>query len=349
MDDAILVPTPDELPELNLRFQIPDEALVHSSVEVAIAQNEDLMARLKVALRRLTLAEQESFELKKALVDAQRQQQKGSHSREIAAQREQDLREQIKALETRIVSQKSMAKEIADLKSTISRHKKYQEKIRTQIKPYVQNLRVYSNSLLKEIQGLHSELREREAETAEINEAFTQLANERRMVEEQLQAEVSHLTSDYEKNLRLLKDEVSLLRGENARLELAAQKYDEMRLREDELENVIIALRREKEQSLSELRTREQDLLKELSMSRQQAIDFRLKAESLDETLRAERDQTARWESQSKTLEEQLATLRFLWQTQNHDLEKQKQSIESLEKLNAELSRQLQRLTTSQA
>ncbi len=57
------IPLPDELPKRNDFSHLPKEILKSSTVENLISQNEDLMARLKVSLRRLSLLENENQRL----------------------------------------------------------------------------------------------------------------------------------------------------------------------------------------------------------------------------------------------------------------------------------------------
>ena len=57
------IPLPDEMPSAYNYSHLPKEILKSSSVENLISQNEDLMTRLKVALRRLALFENENQKL----------------------------------------------------------------------------------------------------------------------------------------------------------------------------------------------------------------------------------------------------------------------------------------------
>lgn len=344
MEDTILIPTPDELPEASLRSMIPEEHTLHSSVETALAQNEDLMARLKVTLRRLTNTENENLELKKNITQLTRRMNSVDDDRAVWKSREQSLIEQIKAFEIRIVAQKSMSKEILDLKEKVSRYKKYQEKIRTQVKPYVQNLKNYADSLVREVQELHSELSRRENEVSELEEKAFNFETELRQIHEKHLLEVQRLTEHSEKSQQNLMSQNHHLQAEVGRLSAKAEKFDEMRLREDELENTLISLRRERETSLQEMRTREKELLNELGQARMKIIDLQTQNESWIEKNEVEKSERARLESQIVGLQEQMSSLRFMWSEQTEEMEKLRASQSSLEKLNAELSRQLNQL-----
>lgn len=345
MEDTILIPTPDEMPESSLRAMIPEEHTLHSSVEAALAQNEDLMARLKVTLRRLTNTENENIELKKSLGTLTRRVNSIDDDRAVWKSREQSLIEQIKAFEIRIVAQKSMSKDIMDLNEKIGRYKKYQEKIRTQVKPYVQNLKNYADSLVREVQELHTELSRRENEVSELEEKSFSLETELKQIHERHALEIQRLTEIAEKNHIDLSSQVGNLKTEVLRLSSKAEKFDEMRLREDELENTLISVKREREESLKELRSREQELLGELGLARMKIIDLQTKQSSLLEKNEVEKSERARLESQIVGLQEQMASLRFMWSSQTEEMEKLRASQSSLEKLNAELSRQLNQLT----
>lgn len=345
MEDTILIPTPDEMPETSLRSMIPEEHTLHASVETALAQNEDLMARLKVTLRRLTNTENENIELKKSLATMSRRLNSVDDDRQVWKERENQLVEQLRAFEVRVLSQKSMAKEMMDLKERLSRFKKYQEKIRVQVKPFVQNLKNYADSLVREVQELHSELTRKESDVAELEEKNFNLESELREIHEQHALQIQRLTSENEKERSQSLADLTLAQQELQRTLNKATQYDEMRAREDELENTLVAVRREREASLSELRAREQDLLKELGHSKIKIIELQTQQGSLSEKNQIAEGERQRLESQVQNLQEQMVSLRFMWNSQSAEMEKLRASQNSLEKLNSELSRQLNNMT----
>lgn len=345
MEDTILIPTPDQMPETNLRAMIPEEHTLHGSVETALAQNEDLMARLKVTLRRLTNTENENIELKKSLNTLNRRINSVDDDKAIWKERENTFLEQIKSFEIRVIAQRNLGKENLSLKEKVHRFKKYQEKIRTQVKPFVQNLKNYADSLVREVQELHAELFRSEAKVSELEEKNLHLKSRLEELSEQHLFQLQNLTEQSEKARQQTLVELETAKTEIARLNSKASKYDEMRLKEDELENSLVSLRRDREESLKSLREREQDLLKELGHSKMKIIDLQTAKASLTEKNEALAQERLRLESQISSLQEQMASLRFMWGSQDEEIQKLRASCVSLEKLNSELSRQLNQLT----
>ncbi len=345
MEDTILIPTPDQIPETSLRSLIPEEHTLHSSVEAALAQNEDLMARLKVTLRRLTNTENENIELKKAMNSLSRRVNAIDDDKAISKERESSLLEQIKAFEIRVLAQKSQGKEILDLKEKLARSKKYQEKIRTHVKPFVQNLKNYADSLVREVQELHAELSRRESDVSELEEKCFNFEAELTGIHESHAVQLRRLTENFEKTREHSSSELQNALHEVHRLQGRAVQYDQMRAKEDELENTLISVRRERELTIGELRAREQDLLKELGLSKIQIIDLQTTKSSLLEKMDVATQERARMESQIQSLQEQMSSVRFMWSTQTEEMDKLRASQISLERLNSELSRQLNQLT----
>lgn len=345
MDDAFFIPTPDQVPEATLRQQIPQEHSLHASVEAAISQNEDLMARLKVNLRRLTQTENENLELKKNLSNLNRRLNAIEDEKAVWKEHENNLCNQIKAFEIRTLAQRSLQKDLLATQEKLARYKKYQEKIRTQVKPFVQNLKNYSDSLVREVQELHAELTQREGQVAELEEKTFNLEQRLLNINEIHAHEVNLITETSERTISDLKSANETLRLENKRLVSRSEQFDEMRLKEDELENQIISMKRDFDKSMGELKAREQGLLQELGLSKMRILDNQNSVDSVQQKWEFEKNENSRLLSQINSLQEQLSSIRYMWTTQSEELEKAKQSQAALEKLNSDLSHKLCELT----
>jgi hypothetical protein len=119
------------------------------------------------------------------------------------------------------------------------------------------------------------------------------------------------------------------------------QSLDRTLERQDELENSVIALRRKKEEQekeLSELgakyRTQTSELRQNLTEREFEVADLKTSLESWKTLAQAS-------ESRKNELEEQLTSLRYMWTSKCEETEKLKVSLQSLEKINLDLSQKL--------
>lgn len=336
------VPTPDEIPAaMSNLSDIPLEIKRSATVEALISQNDDMIARLKVSLRRLAQLENENDRLRQihrvletknsALTDRDRVWEE---KESLWQTKERSLEEKIQDFRTRLPEYESLFEKV-------ERYKKYHERIKTQVKPFVQQLKTYADSLMLEIQKLNAELAAREAQIQSLRQDKTELQSELEKNRNQAESRQELLVNHYERLQAQALQEVRELQITIGKLELRAQAFDEVRAREDELTNVIVGLRRQKEDQYRDHTERENDLRAELAQIRSELTT--LKEAQMDQTrnFEAANGEKNRLINLNQQLEEQLGSLRYLWNTKSDELEKNRASLAALERLNADLSRQL--------
>ena len=130
---------------------IPKEHLKSSTVETLISQNEDLMLKFKTALRRLSTMEEQNQQLTEDHIELKRQNSILHDQTAVLKEKDQLWKGNFEQVETdrQLLSEKNL--HLQDQNSNhlleISRYQKYHEKIKTQVKPYLQQMRKYTGEL----------------------------------------------------------------------------------------------------------------------------------------------------------------------------------------------------------
>lgn len=336
------IPTPDQIPEnTDVTRDIPLEIKRSATVEALLAQNDDLMARLKVNLRRLTLLENDNERLRKAMLALEGQNHALADQRDIWEEKQNNWKEKERQLEDIVAEFQTRLPNYENMVEKVEQFKAYQERVRTQVKPFIHQLKSYAENLAAEVQKLNVELAEREADIKNLRERQVSAEAEIDRVRVQAESRQALLSEHHERLQQQAVLEIRELNAQVSRLESRCQDYDEQRAREAELTNVVVALRRQKEDLVRENQETEQTLRQEVGQLRAEVA--RLEATSNDEIQKSEalRTEHERHLSQNHQLQEQLSSLRYLWNAKTEECEKMKASMSSMERLNAELSRQL--------
>jgi len=320
-----------------------------SSVEALISQNEDLAARLKVSLRRLSVVENENEALR--IIEHEFKTENSSLSDQLLIWKEKETYWQQKnlKLETQMEALRSRFPELEQMEEKIERYQKYHEKIKTQVKPYIHQLKSFAQNLTSEVRRLTLEI---EAKDASVRTMEGQL----RDWEQIAQSEILHLTEEMSRQAENFAQEQARLTLQLAEKEEQIQQLTTKSLRLnasllkiDELENTLIALHHAKDKSEATLQQNQEVARQEIHQIRKDHLEMRLELEDLrkKEMLRSEelKKQTER----NLQLEEQLVSLRFIWKSKSDESNELSLRLESLEKLNQELSHRLNRARKGEA
>lgn len=333
--------------------QIPRDILKSTTVENLISQNEDLMSRLKVALRRLSTLELDNQKLSEESQSARMAQ--SALTDQVSVLKEKDFlwktkidqfedergvqTEKVKAL------QEQLQKAMADLE----RHQKYHDRIRTQVKPYLSQLKEYSKTQEAKNRTLQKEIEQRETQLHDIRHQMVELTKNSRSQVSLQEKKMHEMTSFYEAQLEKMQGEMRFLRDQVTELETKSVQLTKALERQDHLENELVEVTRSKEDQKNRLdreAIRLQERANELTRHNQ-----RLGIEHADLQLRvledSEKIQTL--ERQNTQLIEQLESLRYMWTAKNEECDKTKSALQSLEKLNLELSQKINDLRTEKS
>lgn len=320
---------------------IPRDLRKSGTVEALISQNEDLMARLKVNIRRMTSLEDENRALQQDLKDLNLSYSSVSDQMLVWREKERIWKDRHKQLENEVRVFQERFPEYQRLEAQVERLKRYQERVKSTIKPYLAQLKEYAQSLHKQVQALNQELTVKEAQTSNLDRQLQNQKEEKEQLARFYELNQNSLIEGFEKEKAALNKEVQTLLESNQALEAKTQSLDRSLERQDELENLVVSLRRNKEDFQKEVQA-------ELEHLRNSSRELKAKITENQLTigdLQAEREQlkaqTQAAISAREEMDEQMTSLRYMWTAKSEENEKLKISIASLEKLNLELSSKL--------
>ncbi len=323
--------------------------LKSSTVEALLAQNEDLMARVKVSMRRLTSLESENDHLRET--EQQTRTQNASLSDQLLVWKEKEnyWQQKNQCLESESQALRARFPELEGMEEKIERYRKYHEKVRLQVKPYIQQLKAYAQNLTLEIRKLSSEIQEKELARIDSEK---KLRKTQINFEQELRAKDDQnrqLVQIFESEKEQLRATLSELRKLNATLETKAERLEASLMRQDELENTVIGLRRAKEEG--EIGLREDLKNREFTIQnlKKTQIENDFKIEDLQKNLRATTEESDRQKHRAVQVEEQLTSLRYLWNSKSEEIGRLQLQLQSLEKLNLDLSQRLNKARKGEA
>lgn len=341
---------PDELPPPIQREKFPAELLRSSTIENLISQNEELMARLKVTLRRLDILEVENQRL---VAENQKEQTRAATIAEqnfIYKEKDGVWRKKTDELETdRSILQEKLTtlQNLYSISQTqVERHQKYHDRIRTHVKPFVQELKKYSKGLESKLQSLQQELDKKEAQISDFRNQVVEVSKVSQSKIEMLEKKNWQLTEHYEMFLHRLSKENEELKFLNSELSQKTDKNKLIQERADQLENENIEMRRRleniKDQHAAALQASEEQIR---IRSREYAI-LAVEHQDVVEKVLEEIEVRKKMEQQLLDLRHQLDSLRYMWKSKTEENDRLKQTLEALEKLNVDLSAKLQEVRT---
>lgn len=344
---------PDQLPFPVQRDRIPSELLRSSTIESLISQNEDLMARLKVTLRRLSLLENENQKLNTEALTQKQNAAQASDRLLVMKEKDNLWKAKIDDLEN---AKQSIQEKYLSLHSLYQvaknqgeRLQKYHERIKTHVKPFIQELKKYSKSLEISQEELKISLDKKEAQASALRQQIIELTKNSKFQIEDLEKKNWQVTEHFEIMNQQLVLESDQVKAFNTSLSEKVERLQIFKARADELENENIELRRR----IDTIQERHQSSVQEIQTQFQAQTSevARLKVEHQDvkDRLLEEFEQRKTLEKQVFELRHQLDSLRFMWTAKNDETEKLRLAQGALEKLNIDLSAKLQEIRKSEA
>ncbi|HRO66799.1 MAG TPA: hypothetical protein PL182_04480 [Pseudobdellovibrionaceae bacterium] len=342
------VPLPDEMPApLDLRH-LPKDVLKSSTVENLISQNEDLMARLKVALRRLSSMELENQALAKSAEESQRKAALAEDQSLVLKEKDRAWKNRIREYETEreILAEKIrvLSDRAREQENELVRHRKYHEKIRSQVKPHLMQLKEYSRKLEKQIEELTADQDGKNALIQDLRVQISEVTRNSRHQVELAENRVHELIESYEASLEQASEESKKLKAHNEDLEIKAARLRRTEQVRDELENTVIELRRSKESLSIRFESESRRLGESVENLSKENARFKVENEDMREKISGDFEKIKELQKQNLDLQSQLESLRYLWASRNEENEKLKLSLSSLERLNVDLSSKIQEM-----
>lgn len=339
---------PDELPPPVHRDRIPPELLRSSTIENLISQNEELMTRLKVTLRRLALLEDENQRLNS---ENQKENMRASTvSEQVLVLKEKDQiwrnkiddLEKVKSqLQERLITLENM---YAMSQSQVERYTKYHDKIRTQVKPFVQELKKYSKSLEAKLQTVQSENDKKEAQISDLRHQIIEVSKNSKFQIELLEKKNWQTSEHYETLIQQLTKECEELKLTNAELTQKTEKMKDLEERADHYENQNVELRRRIETMAENHQYALEAAEEKVRVRSTEYSKLAVEHQDVVQKVLEELETRKNLEKQVYDLRHQLDSLRYMWTAKNEENEKLRQSLQALEKLNLDLSSKLQEI-----
>lgn len=323
--------TPDQIP-------VPTPA---SSLDAALAQNEDLMSRLKITLKRLELIEQENTDLREDHQSARQIVRHLEDQLSIWKEKERLWALKKNQLEEAARISKEQSLETRALLKQISRLQKFYRLYQKSIKPAFLQLKSYCDRLGQEIRSLRKENEGLRLKADQLNEEGRKRETSWSEEKIRLQNEILDLREEIEQERQQHSKMISHYQASEQKLLRDAQKLPDLLIQIDQTQNQVVALRRERDDMIQRnidlvQRTEADNVALRSDQQRKIVLidDLKLKIAHLESRLRTS-------ESSNQETQHQLNALRELWNSKSEELEKAKIALRSLEKLNAALSERM--------
>ena len=349
-------PVPNQLPTIPDLSHLPEDILRSSTVETLIHQNEDLLSRLSISLRRASQWEEKLNQLEKKnrilehklgnlddqlLIYKQKDDViQGTYQKyetQIA-----DLKKDLRLFETQYTelystsNQKSTDQKdkILQLSKRIARFSRY----RKRIQKVSENFRGHFADVLEEKIRLQNQLTEIKESQRTLKQTMSSMVERIQQQEKEHKIEIGELTQTYEKQINNSQIAQAELNEEIAELRCEILKFENTEDKIIEVENQLLSQERkmqsQKEQSASEIQT----LQEQLSEYRGQAKSRAIEIERLSGDHAEQAEKLEAFQDENAALKEQVESLQVLWRDNNLELEKANEKNESLQKLNQQIS-----------
>lgn len=343
------VPVPDELPSTFDPSILPANIARSGVVDSLIKQNQEIISRLHVQLKRNAAYEQEiedlhtqlkSLAFKKNVLEDQVEvlKQKSAHS-ENKQQEQQNkssqLSEEFRVLEIRYVELKQASEErtskLVNAKEALSRRLRSHLKYRAKIKIWTNAIRAKLNEAIHQAAKNHQEINRLSDQVEESAKYIQQQRN-------QFDTDIKELAAQYQRKLDHLEESVNDKEQELSSYKVRVSKLDKAYDEKIVLHNDYLHLQRHSKETIEKQTNMITDLQEKLqtTQSKGQALNLenrRLEQERADliERLEAGEDLTER-------LQEQVENLQSLWHDNQNEIRTLKERQDSLQKLNQQLS-----------
>lgn len=346
------VPLPTEIPPPPNLSQLPAHILHSGTVETLIGQNEDLMARLKVNIRRNSVLEQQIMEQDRInqeltlaynslVAQFQVLQEKDEMWREKSSTvdaRHNALIEQIELMEAKVEAAEERRDE---LQAGLKFEQAYRRRVRAWVRPYLNDLRHQTQEARQKATFLDRQLASREATIgdlrARMNETVTQMQNVTRSANQ----DQALLVEKYESRMKAAEADAAKARSEFQLYKDKALRLDDAISSQTAAENRIVYLERRNREMESALGGEMREIQEQVAMFRQEAKNLAAEVMTAHEERDLYKAQATDAIASESRIQDQFESLQSVWSEAQKKFEASKLQQDSLNKLNQELSRQL--------
>lgn len=336
-------------PSLSSESYVSKDLLKSATIENLISQNEEMMTRQRVTLRRLATLEDFNQELQNENFQAKNQIL--NYGDQVQVLKEKDNAWKIKVDELELEKEKLslIAKEFEAAQAEIERHRKYHDKIKYQVKPYIQSLKVSRDQAQSELDNLRSQIHLKETQVKEMRKQMQEVLRQSKNQVDDIQRQQQGLIEHFENQIQSLKEDRALFEGSYNEMKSKFQNMNSALEKKAELENRVIELERSKIETKSQLETEVLRLQNKVNILEASKTRFEIENEDLKTHIQDNHTLRLRQEEEILQLRRQMESLRFMWNQKNEESERQKKSLEALENLNLSLSQKIEEVRSSAA
>lgn len=334
----IPVPLPTEVPPPPDLSSLPPHILHSGTVETLIGQNEDLMSRLKVNIRRNSILEQQLLENERInselthvnnslMSQLQILQEKERLMREKSSRidsHQDGLRAEIEMLAVRLRAAEERREQLS---MSLKREQRFSRRVRSWVRPLVNRLRV-------NLDQATSRLATREAQVSDLRARLDESTVYAQNLEKQYNRDQARLVAQYEERQKSLEADLKVLSEK-------AQHVVEAIACKAEADNRIVYLERQNEEMERCFKNELFELQNQLGKYRQEAKILAVETLEYDRRLNEATQELNSLRQSYSHLQDQFESLQTVWADSQKRLDAARLQQESLNALNQELSRQL--------
>jgi chromosome segregation ATPase len=347
------IPLPDEMPSAFNASHLPKDILKSSTVENLISQNDDLMTRLKLSLRRLATLENENHKLADEAQKARMSQSAVADQMMIFKEKDQLWKQKLtqaeKDRDIHVEKTRGLQTKVEKLANEVERYHKYHDRIKNQVKPYIQQLKEYSRALESKNQALNADHQRAEAQISDLRHQIVEVTKNSKLQIELREKSAHEMVQYYEQQVQTQAQELKKLEDLNKDLEIKALRLNKSLEKQDELENQLVETMRSKEEIKTRLEqeiVRLQDKASDLHRSNTR---YELEQADLRDLAMSNEIAIKNLQKENVDLTQQLDSLRYMWNAKVEETEKTRAALQSLERLNVDLSQKVNELRSAQA
>jgi chromosome segregation ATPase len=346
--DSYEIEEDSPLPQITDESYVSKKDLLKSAtIENLISQNEEMMTRQSVTLRRLATLEDLNQELQDE--NFRQKNQILNYADQVQVLKEKDSAWKNKVDEIEIEKEKlsQIAKQFEEAQSEIERHRKYHDKIKYQVKPYIQNLKNSRDEAQTEMEGLKNQIHLKDTQVKEMRSQMQELLRQSKNQIDDMQRQSQGLVEHFEGQIQSLKDDRAHFEQNFNDLKTKMTAMNQALEKKAELENRVIELERSRLELRGRLEAEIIRLQSKFNDSESARTRFEIENADLKTHIQDEHTTKLRHEEETLQLRRQMESLRFMWTQKNEETERQKKSLEALEKLNYSLSQKIEELRNS--
>ncbi len=326
---------------------VSKDLLKSATIQNLISQNEDMMTRQRVVLRRLATLEDLNQELQNENFQAKNQILNYADQVQVLKEKDGAWKAKVDELEIEKDSLVLVAKEFEKIQNEIERYRKYHDKVKYQVKPYIQSLKVSRDQAQIQLETLRSQNNLKDNQVKEMRLQMQEVLRQSKNQVDDMQRQKQGLVEHFENQVQSLKDEKAHFENSFNEMKLKLKHISQALEVKAELENKVIELNRSKVDLKSQFEV--ETLRLQTRVNELEAFKTRFEIENTDlkNYIQDEYKNRIKQEEELTQLRKQLESLRFMWSQKNEESERQRKSLEALEQLNYSLSQKIEEVRNS--